>query len=304
MKESIWPKILVWLSLCGYCSSSCAAMEISSRLENFIAKTDAVSTSGKPTEEKASLINAEYMKNFATDAAAIPDNELAAFFEATQYVMFYTLDRSKLSLFEMIFARLINIHEATSEQSGKLLQMYYALREFEKANSFIERYGRHPLQARPIIIKDLTSPSSTRTIWNFHPKRTLTRLDMGLQKGRHLVIIGSPYCPFATRAFSEIESSPMLAPLLPGRVTVMAMPDFNFDYDSYTRWNQSHPSLPFTLTHRREEWPEVSHWVSPLFLFFRDGKLESKFSGWDKDGNLGKIYEGFGIAASSDFGKR
>lgn len=299
MAKCIWVKIFFGLMLYGNLTCSYGREGLSQRLRNFIAKTDAVSSSGKPTQERAYLIDAEYKKNFDVDPAAMADDDLSSFFEATQYVMFYTLDRSTLPLFETIFSRLVDTRQATSEQSGKLLQMYYALREFEKANSFIERYSRNPVQRRPIVIHDLTGQSSTRTAWVFHGQRGLKRIDMNVDKGRHLVIIASPYCPFAARALSEIEVNPALAPLLRQKVTVMAMPDFNFDYDMYARWNQLHPSLPFTLTHSRAEWPEISHWVTPLFLFFKDGRLDSAFSGWDKDGNWDKVYEGFGITVSA-----
>ncbi|MDM5177416.1 hypothetical protein PO883_09460 [Massilia sp. DJPM01] len=298
MKKNGWIKILAGLSLLGFYSLSSAGIDISQRLQDFIAKTDAVSTSGKPTAEKANLIDAEYAENFGTRASTIPDDELAAFFAATQYVMFYTLDKSKLPLFEKIFDRLVDARQATPDQYRQLLEMYYALREFKKANSLIEQYNPNALQG-PITVNDLASPSAQRTAWAFQEKRSLTRRVMNLQKGLRLVIIGSPYCGFTKRAVSQIESDPTLAPILREKVTVMAMPDFNFNYDAYTRWNQLHPSLPFTLTHSREEWPEVTHWVSPVFLFFRNGKLDSTFSGWGKGGDLNKVYRGFGITVSS-----
>ncbi|MCY0910652.1 hypothetical protein [Massilia antarctica] len=298
MKKNNWIRTLVGLLLFGFYSISSAGTDISQRLQDFIAKTEAVATSGKPTAEKASLIDAEYAENFGTRASAIPDDELAAFFAATQYLMFYTLDKSKLPLFEKIFDSLVDAHQATPDQYRQLLEMYYALREFEKANALIEQYNPHSLQG-PITVNDLTSPAARRTAWIFQANRGLTRRAVDLQKGLHLIIIGSPYCGFTKRAVSQIEGDPTLAPLLREKVTVMAMHDFNFNYDVYTRWNRLHPSLPFTLTHSREEWPEVTHWVSPVFLFFRNGKLESTFSGWRKDGDVEKVYKGFGITVSS-----
>ncbi|WP_157778541.1 hypothetical protein [Massilia violaceinigra] len=299
MKTLILAKIVVLLSMFGCCSLSYAGVPTSQRLQSFIAKTDAISTSGKPTAERAKLVYAEYMKNFEADATAIGDDELAEFFEATQHMMFYTLDKSQLPSFERMFARLADAGKATSEQYGKLLQMYYALREFEKANTFLNRYGQKPSSGGIIKINDLASPSAPRTGWFLRDNRSLTRLDLDLNTGRHLVIITSPYCPFALKALSAIESDSTLAPLLRRRVTVMVMQDFNFFYDKYAHWNQMHPLLPLVLTHSREEWPEVSHWVSPLFLFFRDGKLESKFSGWPSDEDLDKVYRGLGLTFSS-----
>ncbi|MDQ1834512.1 hypothetical protein [Massilia scottii] len=299
MKTLILAKKVAVLSVFVCCSLSYARIPTSQRLQSFIGKTDAISTSGKPTAERAKLVYAEYMKNFAADATAIRDEELAEFFEATQYLMFYTLDKSQLPSFEGMFARLVDTGKATSEQYGQLLQMYYALREFEKANAFLKRYGQKPSSREIIKINDITRPSALRTGWVLQDNRSLTRLDIDLNAGRHLVIITSPYCPFAIKALSAIESDSTLAPLLRRRVTVMVMQDFNFFYDKYAHWNQMHPLLPLVLTHSREEWPEVSHWVSPLFLFFRDGKLESKFSGWPSDENVDKVYKGLGITFSS-----
>ncbi|MDQ1924267.1 hypothetical protein [Massilia pseudoviolaceinigra] len=299
MKTLILAKIVALLSLFVCCSLSYAGTPAPQRLHRFIAKTDAISTSGKPTAERAKLVHAEYMKNFAADAAAIRDDELAEFFEATQHMMFYTLDKSQLPSFERMFARLVDTGKATSEQYGQLLQIYYALREFEKANAFLKRYGQKRSSRETIEINDLTSPSAPRTGWVLGDNRRLTRLDLDLNSGRHLVIIVSPYCHFAIKALSAIESDSTLAPLLRQKVTVMVMQDFNFFYDKYARWNQVHLLLPLVLTHSREEWPEVSHWVSPLFLFFRDGKLESKFSGWPSDENVDKVYKGLGITFSS-----
>ncbi|MDQ1815927.1 hypothetical protein RBA41_21760 [Massilia sp. CCM 9210] len=299
MEMLILTKIVAVLSVLLYCSLSYAGIPTSQRLQIFIAKTDAISISGKPTAERAKLVYAEYIKNFAADATAIRDDELAEFFEATQQMMFYTLDKSQLPSFERMFARLVDTDKATSEQYGKLLQMYYALREFEKANTFLRRYSQKPSSGEAIKISDLTSPLAPRTGWVLRDNRSLTRLDLDLNSGRHLVIIISPYCPFAIKALSAIESDSTLAPLLRRQVTVMVMQDFNFFYDKYAHWNQVHLLLPLVLTHSREEWPEVSHWVSPLFLFFRDGKLESKFSGWPSDEDLDKVYRGLGLTFSS-----
>ncbi|NHZ63021.1 hypothetical protein [Massilia genomosp. 1] len=290
-----WPKIFTALLLVGCCSMGSASVTTSQRLHEFIAKTDTIATNGKSTAERAKLVNAEYIKDFDTDAAAIPDDELADFFEATQYMMFYTLDKSKLPFLEKMFDGLISIRKATSEQSMKMLQMYYSLREFKKANSLLERYGRNYSQRHTMKINDLASPSAPRTGWVLKGRRSLTRLDLDLKTGQHLVIVLSPYCPFAIKAVSEIEGNSTLVPLLRRRVTVMAMQDFNFNYNKYANWNQMHPLLPLVLAHSREEWPEVFQWVSPLFLFFRDGKLESTFSGWPPEGNWDKLYEGLGI---------
>ncbi|NHZ84187.1 hypothetical protein F2P44_33815 [Massilia sp. CCM 8695] len=243
--------ILFGLFLSGFYSLCSAEIDISQRLQDFIAMTDAVSTSGKPTAEKANLIDAEYTKNFATGASTISDDELAAFFAATQYVMFYTLDKSKLPLFEQTFSRLVDTGQATPDQYKQLLQTYYALREFERANSLIEQYNPNSLQ-HIILANDLTGASARRTAWTFQEKHGLTRRLVDLQKGLHLVIIGSPYCGFAKKAISGIESDPTLAPLLREKVTLLAMHDFSFNYEVYTKWNQLHPSLPFILAHSRE----------------------------------------------------
>ena len=291
MKTLICLKFVAMLSLFVCTSVSFAGLPASQRLQSFIAKTDEISSNRKPTAEKARLVNAEYLKSFSADASTIPDDELADFFEAT----YYTLDRSRLPSLEKIFARLVEARKATPEQSGKLLQMYYTLREFHKANGFLKRYSPTSSSQETIKINDLASPSALRTGWVLHDNRNLTRVDLDLNVGKHLVIIISPYCPFAIKAVSEIERDATLAPLLRRRVTVMVMQDFNFFYDKYSHWNAMHPLLPLVLTHSREEWLEVSHWVSPLFLFFRDGKLESKFSGWPPEGNWDKVYAGFGI---------
>lgn len=299
MKTLICLRIVAVLSLLVSTSLSYAGLPASQRLQSFTAKTGEIAISLKPTAEKARLVNAEYMKNFSVDARTIPDDELADFFEATHYMLFYTLDKSRLPLFEKMFARLVESRKATADQFGKLLQMYYALREFQKANTFLARYGPKSSARETIKINDMASPSALRTGWVLEDTRKLTRRDLDIDGGRHLIIIVSPYCPFAIDALSAIERDSTLAPLLRRRVTVMVMQDFNFSYSKYLHWNQMHPQLPLVLTHSREEWPEVTHWASPLFLFFQDGELESKFSGWPAEGNWDKLYEGFGITLLS-----
>lgn len=297
MKTLICLKVIAVLSLFVSTSMSYAGVPTSQRLQSFTAKTGEIAMSRKPTAEKARLVNAEYMKNFAVDSTAIPDDELADFFEATHYMLFYTLDKSRLPLFEKMFARLVEARRATTDQFGKLLQMYYALREFQKANAFLARYSPKSSARETIKINDMASPSALRTGWVLEDNHNLSRRDVDINLGRHLIIIISPYCPFAIDAVSAIERDSTLAPLLRRRVTVMVMQDFNFSYNKYLHWNQMHPLLPLVLTHSRDEWPEVTHWASPLFLFFQDGELESKFSGWPAEGNWDKLYEGFGITS-------
>jgi hypothetical protein len=294
-------KFFLGLLLIAYCPLSYAEADISLRLGKFIAKTDVVASSDTTTRTKSNEIMEEYFANFSTDAAAIPKDELDEFFEATQYMMFYTMDKAKLPRFEKIFMRLIDAQEATPKHYRDVLQAYFALREFKKANKLMERHGAILLPNRPLVVEDLSSLQARRTAWFFQGHRQLTRLDVDLNKGVHLMIIGSPYCHFASTALAEMESDPALRPLLASRVKVIAMNDFSFNYDVYTAWNMAHPSLPFGLAHNRDEWPEVTRWVSPVFLFFRNGELKSQFSGWPEEGHMDKIYTGFGLTVATDW---
>ncbi|HEX8609941.1 MAG TPA: hypothetical protein VF800_01460 [Telluria sp.] len=298
MFESARIKILAVIFFFCICSASHASEDMSLRLQNFIEETDVIASSGKTSKQKADLVKAAYERRFSSDIAGVPAQELEALFEATQYMMFYTLDKTKLPLFEHLFKTLSGAGKTTLDHEQKLLQMYFALREFDKANAFLQGSYHGRSRSGPISVNDLANPSLKRTVWVFHGRRSLTRRDAGLEKGVNLVIIGSPFCHFARNALAAMESSPALAPLLKDRVKLMAMQDFSFDYDTYAAWNRAHPALPFVLTHSREEWPEVSRWASPVFLFFRDGKLESQFSGWPEEGNMEKVYAGFGIASS------
>jgi len=167
--------------------------------------------------------------------------------------------------------------------SGDYENAYRALirsRDFGAADDLRARYPEARLPPLPTVYDTVK-----------HPGPTVLQLSAdGSELERHVVTLDEPIqiiiiagCHFASDAALDIERDPLLRKAFAQHVLWLTPQDGDPADPDLIRWNREHPFTAMRSVYRESEWPQIDSWAMPTFYFFRGGKLDKKFVGWQKE---------------------
>jgi hypothetical protein len=105
-----------------------------------------------------------------------------------------------------------------------------------------------------------------------------------------VVIIGSPSCQFTRVALVDLLKT-QKAKFFKNAVVVV--PQELVEFEVLKKWNTAHPSLPYKVAYRQQEFKPLEFGTLPTFYFLKNGSVAYTFEGWSlKDNSLAKIEEG------------
>jgi hypothetical protein len=169
-------------------------------------------------------------------------------------------------------------------------KFYAALIEnrlFDRARAFAQSQSLGSIEIAPHI-RDATTGAGPTALFVKNGGRVLVRQTVDLSNNQ-IVVVSSPFCHFSQRAVRSLEHDAALAPLFRDHALWIVPPDEGTPFSSVADWNQAHPIGPMKYTYRREEWPMVDRWETPVFYFFRNGHVVGKVTGWPKEGHKAEI---------------
>lgn len=73
-------------------------------------------------------------------------------------------------------------------------------------------------------------------------------------------------------------------------------PDESTPFLTVAQWNRVHPNEQMQFAYRREDWPMVDRWETPVFYFFKDGRVVGKVNGWPATGRKAEIRRSMTLA--------
>ena len=126
--------------------------------------------------------------------------------------------------------------------------------------------------------------------------KKLERKSIDLGKGGTIVVVASPLCHFCQRAIRSIEGDAVLRPLFREHALWMVPPDESTSISTVATWNRLHPNEEMEFAYRRDEWPMVERWETPVFYFFKDGRVVSKVAGWPVAGRKAELNRSLRLA--------
>lgn len=178
---------------------------------------------------------------------------------------------------------LAELHHRHLAASGDYENAYRALirsRDFGAANDLRTRYPEAGLPSLPTVHDTVKHPGPT-VLQLSADGSELERRTVTLDEPVHVIVIAG--CHFARDAALDIERDPLLHKGFAQHVLWMTPQDGNPADPELIRWNREHPLTAMRNAYRETEWPQIDSWAMPTFYFFRDGKLDKKFVGWQKD---------------------
>ncbi len=226
---------------------------------------------------------AYFSASYAKDTLArVDDNDLKDLFRAAQLHAFHSPDPRALEDLRAAYLELTARGQAVRHHAVSLHRALLWHRRFEDATALnAEADLEMPFfEARRLSLED----NSLQSIWVVDQDGLgIVQHSLRIDKSSHIVMIAQPHCGFSQRAMTAIMRTPDLAALFGRDATIMIPPKTDFDIAAVHRWNTAEPKMPMAFANRESEWPEFTHWETPVFYFLRDGKVTDRLVGWPND---------------------
>jgi len=219
--------------------------------------------------------------------AKLRNEDLALLFQAAYVAFFYTVSPGPLHDMQLDLAEMHRRGIAHAGDDAKIYASLIEIRYFGQARAFAKLHPRAPTEAVPVVTDDHTRHGPT-ALWVAVGGSKLERRPVDLRNGR-IVVVSSPLCHFSVRAIRSIESDAGLRPLFHDHAVWIVPPDQSTPFSTVAKWNRLHPHEAMAVAYRREEWPTIELWETPVFYFLRDGRVVSKVVGWPVAGRKAEI---------------
>jgi hypothetical protein len=244
------------------------------------------------TRAVASKINDRYralISPYQTTAAVakLRNEDLALLFQSAYVTFFYTVSPGPLDDMQLDLAEIHRRGIAHTGEDAKVYASLIEIRYFAQAQAFAKLYPRALTEAVPVVADDRTRQGPTALLVEAGGSKLVRRsVDF---RNRQIVVVSSPLCHFSQRAIRSIESDADLRPLFHDHAVWVVPPDQSTPFTTVAQWNRLHPHESMAVAYRREEWPMIDLWETPVFYFLRDGRVVSKVVGWPIAGRKAEI---------------
>jgi len=258
---------------------------------------------GDPTTlALASRIRNRYRTDFSryqtSDALrTVGNDDLVLLFRAADIAFFYTVSPFTLRDLQLDSAELHRRGVAREALDERLYAALIESRHFAEAQAFARL---HPsLQGDSVARVSDRSRAAPTALLVRGRGATLERRSVDINKNR-IVVVSSPLCHFSQHAVRSIEADQFLRERFRDHALWLVPPDESTTFSTVAKWNQVHPNEAMQFAYRREEWPMIDRWETPVFYFFRNGRVVAKVIGWPAAGRKAEIRRALRISRLVD----
>ena len=281
---------------CSTRSATLVPSRVEAAFNSFDQFQDNVVRSDPSTHIVASKIHARYRTLFSSyqtraALATVGPNDVALLFRAAGADFLYSVSSASLGDMQLDLAELHRRGIARKSDDEKVYAALVENRLFEKARAFAKVHRLASVEVVPHLVDNAGRKRPTTLLVSDGGKK-LVRTAVDIMSGRLIVVISSPLCHFSQRAIRSIESDALLRPLIRNHSLWIVPPDQSTPFATVATWNQLHPHEQMAYVYRRDEWPMVERWETPVFYFLRSGRVVSKVRGWPVAGRKAELRRG------------
>jgi len=250
--------------------------------------------SDPPTGTVAAKVNDRYRAAFSpyqtpTAMSKLGDGDVVLLFRAAHMTFVYGVSARALGDMQLDLAELRRRGIARDAQYANVYASLIQMRYFDEARAFARLLPRTvSIEPVPVVADDSTRQGPTALLVHAGGSK-LERKSVDLRSGRRIVVVSSPLCHFSQRAVRSIEGDAALRALFHEHAVWVVPPDQSTPFETIAKWNRVHPQESMAVAYRREEWPMVDRWETPVFYFFREGRMVGKVIGWPVAGRKAEI---------------
>ena len=292
--------LLVGFVACSASREQQESPRVETAFDSFDRFQDSVLGGDLFTRIAASKIDARYRVLFSryqtsTALAKLGSDDVALLFRAARADFLYSISPGALDDMQLDLSELRRRGIMRNDNDGKVYAALLESRLFDKARSFAKVHRLAAVEPVPDVVDDAVRKGPTMLLVRDGGKK-LIRKSVDLREGPLIVVISSPLCHFCQRAIRSIESDAVLRPLMRDHALWIVPPDQSNPFATVATWNRLHPHEQMAFVYRREEWPMVERWETPVFYFLKNGHVVSKVRGWPRAGRKAEIRRSLRLA--------
>ena len=285
--------LVLSFTACSARSATPVPSSVEAAFNSFYQFQDTVVRSDPATRIVASKVHERYRALFSryqTSAALahVGPEDVALIFRAASADFLYSVSSVSLADMQLDLTELRRRGIARNDDDEKVYSALVESRLFDGARAFAKLHRLASVEAVPDVVENAGRKRPTVLLVTEGGKK-LVRRAVDIEHGRLIVVISSPLCHFCQRAIRSIESDAVLRPLIRNHALWIVPPDQSTPFATVARWNRLHPSEQMSYVYRREEWPMVERWETPVFYFLKDGRVVSTVRGWPDAGRKAEL---------------
>ncbi|HJR72088.1 MAG TPA: hypothetical protein VJ806_00425 [Luteimonas sp.] len=255
---------------------------------------------------RAKQVSAAYARSrfgalTVADRKRLSDADARWVYQGTNIASFYT---AETTITHDQIAALADLERRGTASDADIKDTYRALvatRDFAAADSFKKTHKASNLPGLPTFHSEL-GPGFKEGPTELVVEKSgsvLIRRPAAIRSGTDIFVVAHPLCHFTQAAIRDLEADPALRQLFATHSKWIAPQGRETDFAVFDEWNKAHPDTVMTVAYKRQEWPALSDWATPVFYFMRDGKVVAKVAGWPKEGRKQELR---GAAAKIGYG--
>ncbi|CAN7152960.1 hypothetical protein LJR168_000082 [Pseudoxanthomonas sp. LjRoot168] len=274
----------------------------SQQIESFRDEVAALHTSGLDSGglEFARRVSRHYetlRAHYRPMSSLTDPEELLDLFKATTTAIFYTNDAAYLPDIVAAFDLLERRGQATEKVRSDMRSSLVRVRAFDEmaGQGLASETDAPALKHAPGLNQDLplvirADRSGRPVVENYQ-----------WQKGLSVIVVYGPHCAPSKKALTAISADRELAGFFRKRAIWLMPVDDDLHVAAMMQLAKNPASSNVAVAYNRSSWPQIESWTTPMFYFFRDGKLTEVQKGWPSDTQLETIRRGV-LSGGSDNG--
>lgn len=254
-----------------------------------------------PTRQAADNITRAYLDLFGqVDLPSVEDQPevLKSLFDAADLASFYTNSVDYARQMHQYFDLLKVTGDLDVSRGVKVHQAYLGAEDFTAAEQFAAAHAYLNLRPLPAVAAQQTASGLQEWIISADGN-VLTASPFALPPGPYLMVAASIRCHFSLNSMRALQNFPDVG-RLSGRSKWLMRIERSINFTETAKWNKAHAAFAFSIPRHYAAWADITHWDTPTFYFFNNGKLVYNFSGWPAQGNLEKVKQGMREAGFYD----
>jgi hypothetical protein len=273
----------------------------SQQIERFRDEVAALHTSGVDSGglEFARRVSKHYetLRAHYRPMSSLTDQELLDLFKATTTAIFYTNDAAYLPDIVAAFDLLERRGRVTEQVRSDMRSSLVRVRAFDElvGQGLASETEAPALKHAPDLNQDL--PLVIRDDGNGRPLVE----NYQWQKGLSVIVVYGPHCAPSKKALAAISADMQLSEIFQKRALWLMPVDDDLHVAALMQLATNPASSNVAVAYNRSSWPQIESWTTPMFYFFRDGKLTEVQKGWPSDTQLEAIRRGV-LSSGSDTG--
>lgn len=174
-----------------------------------------------------------------------------------------------------------------------LYDYYLDSREFKTAAMLAKKYPEYKYTPVPEIVRAKRNSGAAHRVYEVQAGGSRAEVkELAPWAGPRIIVTGVPGCGATKRAFADIEKQPALKELFARHGLFIT---WNSYFRSVAAWNEKHPTKAY-VAYLRSDWPELGVYSSPVFYFFKDGKLlATSRGGWGDAAGMAEKLKGLSL---------